>query len=316
MFLGLSGPVYYPNSLCPAIFKHARLESLYLNNLTLNNRPNFISLEKHHHNEDPTRLDCFIRSLYIQSSTIALDTSLIDPDVFKHVEKISIEFTNLTRIDRGALAPLKYLRQVNLWLDNLKSFIRSSDNQWLVDLNHDQDEVDVNSELVHQRGKYLFHKQIFLELRDESLTDYYDYPEEDFCLFKLFPHSKLVFPVVQTASSLPPLNCSCTLAWLLQFHRFTILRDIKTRSVMNCFTPGTNFSDIVRRCDFDNRLKTCFSNSTDSLPSGYLRSFLVRRDHNLHRSMSSSASFFSTSSCVAFVFTSSFIFYVFIYTGS
>ena len=39
----------------------------------------------------------------------------------------------------------------------------------------------------------------------------YDFPNEDFCHFKHFPHSNLVFPIINTKLD---LECSCTLLWL------------------------------------------------------------------------------------------------------
>ena len=47
-----------------------------------------------------------------------------------------------------------------------------------------------------------------------DLNETYLYTEEDFCLFKDFPHSKLVVPKINTK---PNLECTCTLLYLLKY---------------------------------------------------------------------------------------------------
>ena len=42
----------------------------------------------------------------------------------------------------------------------------------------------------------------------------YTYPEEDFCLFKDFPHTQLVFPIID---SLHIHVCTCTLSWIVKY---------------------------------------------------------------------------------------------------
>lgn len=152
--MGVSEPVFYPTSLCPAVFKHARIESLYLSNLSEKNRPNFLTLNQ-------TNLDSMIRSVHIQSSEIELDARLLEPNVFRRVEKISVEFSNLTRIERGTLAPFRALRALNLWLNNFGQFIRQdAENSWLADLNAQADEIDLSS---HITTRYLSRRKVTID---------------------------------------------------------------------------------------------------------------------------------------------------------
>ena len=271
IYLGVAGgSVNYSTSLCPAIFKNARIDSLYFNNLTLTNRPRFLQF-----NLTQNELNCEIKAVHIQSSEVRLDTTLLDPSLFRHIEKLSIEFSNLTSIETFTFRGLKNLRYLNLWLFNLKWFLQSSSssNEWLAYLNYNVDEVsrDELTTANHLSHKYLFVKQIYIELNDEKSG--YDYPDRDFCLFKYFPHSKLVFPIV---NSNVELNCTCTLAWLLQYWRFSF-KNIKTTCTAKCFS--SNFSQFVEQCQFDHKITKCFENTfhDGQLISAFLRDLLLRK---------------------------------------
>jgi hypothetical protein len=41
----------------------------------------------------------------------------------------------------------------------------------------------------------------------------YEYPREDACLFKKFPHERMVIPIIESGYE-APLSCTCTIAWL------------------------------------------------------------------------------------------------------
>jgi hypothetical protein len=157
-------------------------------------------------------------------------------------------------------------------------------------LNHEVEEVsfiELNTE-PHLSHRHLFIKQIYIELNDEKSG--YDYPDEDFCLFKYFPHSKLVFPIVKSNIE---LNCTCTIAWLIQYWRFSF-KDIKTSCLSNCFS--SNFSLLVEQCNFDYRISQCFENvSAYSLPYGnliseYLRNSMMQKENNEITSAGNAAS--------------------------
>ena len=47
--------------------------------------------------------------------------------------------------------------------------------------------------------------------KEVSFDPIYEYPDEDVCLFKEFPHEHLVLPLIVSGKQ---LNCTCTLMWL------------------------------------------------------------------------------------------------------
>ena len=89
IFFGFFSPIYFSNNaVCPVIFKNAKIERLFISSLTKFNRLNFIQLNSEF------ELNSHIKYFQIQFSNIdILDHNLLDKNVFKHIEKLSIEFS-------------------------------------------------------------------------------------------------------------------------------------------------------------------------------------------------------------------------------
>jgi len=89
ILFGYFSPIYFNNNaVCPVIFRNARIDWLFISSLTAHNRLNFIQLNSQF------ELNSRIKYLQIQFSNIdILDHYLLDKSVFKHIEKLSIEFS-------------------------------------------------------------------------------------------------------------------------------------------------------------------------------------------------------------------------------
>lgn len=249
LYLGYSSSVDFSSPICPAVFKNTNLDSLFMTNLSLSNRPRFIDVQ-----DSDANINSHINSVHIQASQIGLDSSLLDKHVFKNTKKISIEFSNLTAIDTHVFSQLRSLKHINFWLFNFDHLIHSIGLDWLNGLNNELKlfyDVEVLDKKFQKLKEFVHKKQVTIELRDESGT--YFYPDEDFCIFKDFPHSRLVFPLIQSSKK---LNCTCTMIWLLQFYRYSN-KDMRTASVEFCFNGVTIFDLLVISCRFNERLKNC-----------------------------------------------------------
>ena len=73
--------------------------------------------------------------------------------------------------------------------------------------------MDTNSNMEFKKYS---HRIITLQLYDEenSLKRAYTYPAEDFCLFKDYPHSRMIAPVIALAQQ---IQCSCSLVWIHKY---------------------------------------------------------------------------------------------------
>ena len=110
-------------------------------------------------------------------------------------------------------------------------------------------------------------KQLYIEFNDESAS--YAYADDDFCLFKNFPHMNLVFPIINTRRL---LNCTCTLIWLLKEWQNAENSIQHTDSVQNCFV---NFEKRFKNCKFKTRLNLCFE-QTENFASSVSSVYFVK----------------------------------------
>lgn len=231
VFLGYFSQIYFINPICPVIFKNVKIDWLYISSIRPDNKLQFIQLN----NTSSFDLNSRIKYLQIQSSNIdILDCKLLDVNVFKYLEKLSIEFSNLSSIEINLFKRFKYLKRINFWLYNLNEFLRSN-LDWLLDLNQSNNNNN--------------RQQLIIELNDESNS--YMYPDEDFCLFKHFPHTNLVFPLINTKLA---LNCTCTIMYLLSNWKLSE-KNIFTKSLSDCLI---DFEEKLKDCDLDNKVKSCF----------------------------------------------------------
>jgi hypothetical protein len=141
---------------------------------------------------------------------------------------------------RAAAAGRKYPNMVdNVWAAQKQESVVTSFANFIAEKKEQFSEDDIN-EMVDS-------------LKWEDVVDLY--PEEDFCLFKNFPHSKLVVPKINTK---PDLQCTCTLLWLIQYkslYQEGALNYLDTPSVSKCL-DDPNFEALVNNCNFELKIQT------------------------------------------------------------
>ena len=177
------------------------------------------------------------------------------------------------------LGSLKVIESIILGIHNWRSFFQSG-TKWMNYLNKD---IKVNLSSISVR-KNILNKVKLIEMLApyKIFGNTYDYPNEDICLFKDFPHNQLVYPVIQLDKE--TYTCSCTLIWLIQFSKIYLNKDLsyydvniqvvypvdfKKFSARNCFLY-TDLGQLVRKCNFEERFKNCqIKNHTPSF-IGYM----------------------------------------------
>ena len=115
-------------------------------------------------------------------------------------------------IVRDVLAHFRKIRIVQITPENFKSFMHKG-IEWMNSMNQDLN-IDMDNDGEFRRNQ---HRIITLVLTDEasSLKSAYTFPDSDFCIFKDFPHSRLIAPVISVANR--DMACSCTLVWLHKY---------------------------------------------------------------------------------------------------
>jgi hypothetical protein len=234
----------YPNNgICPFVFNNAYINTLEVSSEFDVSYINFYDIAY----ED---LNCTIKQLRLNIFHIYLSKYLLNKNIFEKLEALFIENNSkLTTIEYDVFKYLKYLKHIKFEIVNFDEFIRNENNnqnEWMAYLNIN---VNVNLNDANEIGSNI-NKKLYIELEDAKSE--YAYPESDFCLFKNFPHSKLVFPIIKTKKD---LSCTCTLLWLIKNYKL-ILNDIdiiSTPSVKSCL----NNISMESMCDFEQKISKC-----------------------------------------------------------
>jgi hypothetical protein len=137
---------------------------------------------------------------------VRLNAQLLNEHLFKNVRELSFHHI-LTQIDNGVFRPFRRLKNIDFILDNYKQFFHTINMQkWMSDLNAHvtlNESVNLSSDMFRLRFRFSPHTVSFSQV--------YEYPSEDLCLFKQFPHERLIVPMIEPGAA---LKCTCTLVWL------------------------------------------------------------------------------------------------------
>ncbi len=122
---------------------------------------------------------------------------------------------------------------------------------------------------------------------------YYTFPNEDFCLFKDFPHSQLVLPlVIFDASRFEYTECTCTLVWLQQYYKLYFCNNFTqfneyiniepvykdffvNETVMKCQQSEEYFNEKFLACNFSQRFEKCDLTQFKTVSINGIQSFIL-----------------------------------------
>jgi hypothetical protein len=236
---------FYPSMWCPYFFNNFDLTDFVLldikNSFLIKNRLKFNQL-----NSSNVYLK-HLRKLVLGLTYEYLDLSNLSSDLFRKIKYLII-IGVLNGIEPHLFKDFQDLDKINLCISNLKEVYHMG-NQWMSYLNN--------------LGKNLLRLEFRHQIRYASFDSIYEYPNEDLCLFKDFPHERAVYPFILPGKR---LECTCTLLWLeskirsygikigLDYNlnyegdenRVYLFCDFKTFNYTNC-----NFSQMFFMCQYD-----------------------------------------------------------------
>ena len=260
--------VKYANKICPLVFQHTDIVSINFrditNTLLIMNRLSFTPLNK----TDLVILPN-IFMLFLEMHNEKLSESIMNAQLFKKVNYISI-LGSVSSIDTYVLKEFTSLLSICLTLYNFRELFHNTNTLWMNSLN-ERLHINMNNsmQVSQYADKYV---NIDLAYPPSNLVVFekvYDFPDEDFCLFKRFPHDQLVLPHIYAPRN---LNCSCTLQWLhLYYNVYGKYYEINTYITYDVYKSYTNPSEIKHgsvwaycekefatlKCDIATRLEKC-----------------------------------------------------------
>jgi hypothetical protein len=267
--------VLYSKKICPYVFINTRLNALRLfqiaNSLIFQNRLEFMDIE----NDTNLINTKELISYEIGIAYEAISLRILNKIIFKNLNFLIINgICEEVQIDL-----FKYFHQLKLVQIspvNFEGFLHSS-TKWMNSLNAD---LSVNMANDMEFREHIY-RIITLELADteDNLKRAYTFPDRDFCLFKNFPHSQMITPVIILGKS--GMECTCSLVWLHQYwhryhyqytHNFEYNNNVYynnppyeyLRSKEICL-KNQNFSLLYQNCDFTQMSSKCFDSKPPSV---------------------------------------------------
>jgi hypothetical protein len=285
--LFLQDKVFYNHKICPYVFMNTRLERLDLyeisNSLIFMNTLEFLNIS-----ESPlffqmkNKLEFLNLCLYNgQISAINLN-----PFAFQNLKYLVIK-GSFEYFDKNLFADFQEIRFVSIKSDALINFFHRGGTKWLNSINK-----NLNINLKDKSNfRQNIHRLVSIQISVQSWfvwNTFYTFPNEDICLFKNFPHSQLVVPlIIFYPAKFDTIECSCTLIWLQQYYKlyfsknFTIFDSYITiepeykdifvnESSIKCVTSeekftSCKFSQRFEKCDFITKFKSFPLNGLYSL---------------------------------------------------
>jgi hypothetical protein len=240
----------YPNKQCNKLFTNASISSIILFNQEPSNQLAFFTSTSQ--NEFYS-----VASIYVYHSLINIDSSLLNKNLFKLVNSIYFFNTAVYRYEKNLFREFKNLKSLIFDLVNFRQFINENMYSINLDINVDVNESNIYHNLTYYDIQTLKSKQFEILLQDSKME--FDFDESDFCLFKNWPHHRLVYPAI---SSKPCLKCTCTLMWLIQYYQFYHDKNrLITNSTYDCQIPNSSFhSQLIQNCNFNQKIYNCDRN--------------------------------------------------------
>jgi hypothetical protein len=187
-----------------------------------------------------------------------LNDKLFNEHVFANTKVLSVAGMLYT-IEEKLFRDFNRIRVLFISIENLQSFFHSG-TKWMNGLNYDLN-VDLKNVIPFNQ---LENRELTLQL-DHSISHFsheYKYPDEDMCLFRDFPHEKLIFPLIIFTSK---FDCTCTILWLIKYYNLYYkedFSDFRFESIGYIGTPNyPNLSAQIcfgsKLCEFDGMFNKC-----------------------------------------------------------
>jgi hypothetical protein len=194
--------VLFESKLCPLLFKNSLIHTM-----SIINPSGAYGFQNVIRSTKSSQLNAHIEQLELTfTKNITdrphwLDSSILNNDMFNNMIRININSANsLAFIREDAFTGFPKLKRLELKNVHLKELLVRN-RQWIKNLNYYQANFDmnnINNVLTQSLSDQIFQLIIWID-DDWTFND-----EKDICLFKDFPHQKLVFPfLMNTSKSLP-----------------------------------------------------------------------------------------------------------------
>lgn len=184
--IGFAFTVTYFKQTCPLVFLNSKIENIYFYGLSDTFlKPNVLGFLSTNNS-----LNSDIKQIFIYGYRLDLDKQMLSANIFKMLVSLNL-FGQFKFIGKEVLQNFDKLVYLAFSIRNLREFLYQ------------------NSKSLHE---FITNKQNFTRVIQIQINENYQFPDEDFCLFKDFYASNSTFVFISS----PVTNCSDTLKMLLK----------------------------------------------------------------------------------------------------
>jgi hypothetical protein len=247
---------FYKSKICPYVFAENNLNQLTFTHLSdsfiFENKLEFLQL---YNNGSQIEFNPHLYQLTLSAYNYPMNGKILDKNIFRNVQILFLE-GSLRQIQSDlfvTFSRLKFL-QINI-VSSLRDFYHSG-TEWMSNLNTNVNDY-TNLESRQLTQSQLRNEVFIVQFRQEaSITQHiYEYPNEDLCLFRDFPHKRLVFPSFIFDKN---ISCSCTLIWLITFYNVYFENNQSEFYNLAMFNDnGLNLINITLSMCMNFKMKSC-----------------------------------------------------------
>ena len=240
------------------------------------------------------KFNMFVYLLALELKYESLTLKILNKSMFKELMSIQV-FGVINNIQADLFKYFGKIKSVDLLIDNLKDLFHRG-NKWMMYLNnHVQVNLSNQTEIKSKISSSLNIRFLY-KAQKSFITQIYEYPDEDFCLFQYFPHDHLVLPLLVPGKK---IECSCTVLWLVQYytlyfkinnqqgyvdsHNDSIYYDVYLSHFKYTikYCHDTHFKENFFKCNFSQRLANCRSSNFKINDDNDYSQFKVDNDTDL-----------------------------------
>ena len=195
--------------------------------------------------------------LFPHSYKMDIDSKVLSKEFFLLTELISFGGVLGTVVETEIFKNFYFLKRLHLGIYNLREFLHSSNNDWMLYLNAHRLTVDDSLSADPERRKIELERLSFFVIFDTYFNDY-NFPAEDFCLFTRLKSENYVFTQIAHNDKLIFLPfMTCTLVRLLYYTKewgYNLYYD-------QGYIANISLYDVQVRCPLVQMIENCRSSS-------------------------------------------------------
>ena len=243
----------FASEICPYIFKNALIYLIVIDRISSSFiEENLLIFQ----NETATTLNSSIYQLHLNFYHIDFNSRILNSYVFKKLKILDLNGP-INSIQFDLFKSFVFLKEIRLRSQNVRKLFAKK-NEWLIYLN--------------LKASNRYDSFLLVIYQAFSNVSFYEYPDEDFCHFKSFPHRQFVLPMLKPTFK---SKCTCLELFLIQFSAKSgnnILKLLNRETSIYSFVQyyseiifenrfsicvNSSFNESLLQCDFYKRLEIC-----------------------------------------------------------